>query len=70
MIKFQLDTILKANDISQNKFAKETGIRPNTINNIVNNKTKRIEVKTIDKIVKQINKWGYTVSDLITYEEE
>lgn len=67
MIEFKLDAILKDQGLSQNQFARRTRIRPNTINNIVNNQAKRIGIETIDRILGEINKWGYDISDLISY---
>ncbi|OQQ87435.1 hypothetical protein B6U57_06180 [Ligilactobacillus salivarius] len=67
MIEFRLNLILKEKGLSQNQFAKKAGIRPNTVNNIVNNKTKRIEIETINRILDEISDWGYDISDLIVY---
>ena len=73
MIIFVLNERLKELNISQNKFAKQSHIRPNTINDICNNSTKRIEVSTINKILIQLNKIGireYCIEDIIKYKHE
>lgn len=70
MIEFRLNVILREQGLSQNQFARRTGIRPNTVNSIVNNKTKRIEIETINRMLIEINKWGYDISDLIVYRRE
>lgn len=72
MIEFKLGEILQELNISQNKFAKQANVRPNTINSMCNNKTKRIEVETLNSILKILNTVGqknYTASDLILYVE-
>jgi DNA-binding Xre family transcriptional regulator len=73
VIKFYLDEILRELKISQTKFAKQANIRPNTINNIYNNKTKRFEIETLDKILTTLNSIGnrnYDVGDLIKFENK
>lgn len=69
MIKFHLKELLQQQNISQNEFARITGVRPNTINDIVNNKIKRLEMVTLNKVLSEIIKLGYTVSDFIEYKE-
>lgn len=68
MIIFHLEELLEKENISQNKFARITGIRPNTINDIVNNKVQRIELRTLTKILNVITRWGYSLTDLIEYK--
>lgn len=70
MIYFNLKNILNKENLSQNKFAKDSGVRPNTINDIVNNYSQRLEIKTLNKIVQELTKYGYTISDFILYTEE
>lgn len=70
MIIFHLKELLQQQKISQNEFARMTGIRPNTINDLVNNKTKRLEIATFNKILKVIVRWGYTLPDFIEYREK
>lgn len=69
MIIFHLADILKKNGISQNQFAHMSGIRPNTINKIVNNKLKRLELETFVKLLITLQKLGYSVDDLIELKE-
>lgn len=73
MIYFVLHERLKELSISQNKFAKQSQIRPNTINDICNNYTKRIEVSTINKILIELNNIGereYAIDDIMQYKNE
>lgn len=70
MIIFHLEELLQQQKISQNELARMTGIRPNTINDLVNNKTKRLEIATLNKILKVIVRWGYTLPDFIEYREK
>lgn len=70
MIIFHLEELLQQQKISQNEFARMTGIRPNTINDLVKNKTKRLEIATLNKILKVIVRWGYTLPDFIEYREK
>lgn len=70
MIIFYLADLLEKENISQNKFARITGVRPNTINDIVNNKVQRIELRTLTKILNVITRWGYSLTDLIEYKEK
>ncbi|MFS7205979.1 helix-turn-helix domain-containing protein [Carnobacterium divergens] len=73
MVFFVLNERLKELNISQTKFAKQTNVRPNTINDMCNNVTKRIEVTTINKILMGLNKLGdreYSITDIIKYENE
>lgn len=73
MIFFVLHERLKELSISQNKFAKQSGLRPNTINDICNNYTKRIEVSTINKILIELNNIGpreYSIEDIMKYKNK
>lgn len=67
MIVFRLKNILDAEGISQNQFSKMSAVRPNTINNIYNNRIKRIELCTFEKILSTLTKLGYSIEDIIEY---
>lgn len=70
MIKFKLDKLLKELNISQTKFANIAGVRPNTINDMCNGITKRLEISTLNQIMgalNQISKTKVNLSDLIEY---
>ena len=69
MIKFKLDEILKIEKLSQNQFSKICDVRPNTINSICKNNIRRLEINTLEKVIKTLNKMGYKVDDLISFEE-
>lgn len=70
MIRFELKNILENEKMSQYKFSKLTKIRPNTISNIVNNNIKRLNIKSLDTILKELDKYGYSINDLINYTSE
>lgn len=55
MISFNLEKALDLIGYSMNKFSILADVRPNTINDLVNGKTKRIEIDTIDKILNALN---------------
>ena len=70
MIKFNLNEILKELNISRTKFAHLSDVRPNTINDMCNGVTRRIEIETLNNIMKTINHLSekhVNISDLITY---
>lgn len=69
MIIFHLSDILKKEGLSQNQFARISDIRPNTINEMVNNKLKRLELKTFAKLLIALKNLGYSVNDLIELKE-
>lgn len=69
MIIFHLAEILRDNNISQNQFARMSNIRPNTINEIVNNTLKRLELDTFAKLLIALKQIGYSVDDLIEVKE-
>lgn len=70
MIKFKLKEILEKEGLSQNRFSKMCDVRPNTINNICNNNLKRLELCTLEKILKALKKMGYGIEDVIDFYEE
>lgn len=70
MINFELKHILQEQALSQYKLSKLTGIRPNTINNIVNNRTQRIEIATLNNLMIFLSTKGYDMSDLIQYTKD
>ncbi|CVM28645.1 MULTISPECIES: helix-turn-helix domain-containing protein [Bacillus] len=72
MIYFKLDNLLKQIGCSRNNFANTSGIRPNTINDMCNNKTKRIEIETLIAILKTLNDISdipIVIEDLMEYRE-
>lgn len=54
-MKINLEQILKDQDKTMYWLSKETGIAYPTIHNLVNNKTERIDFKTMEKIAKTLN---------------
>jgi DNA-binding Xre family transcriptional regulator len=70
MIKFKLDEILKELNISRTKFAHLADVRPNTINDMCNGNTKRIEVETLNNIMRTVNELSdreIKITDIICY---
>jgi DNA-binding Xre family transcriptional regulator len=73
MIYFNLDKLLKQYKYSRTQFARITGVRPNTINDMCNGKTKRLELSTLNSIMKALNMISdqpIYLSDLMEYREE
>jgi len=54
-MKINIEQILKDQDKTMYWLSKETGIAYPTIHNLVNNKTERIDFKTMEKIAKTLN---------------
>lgn len=73
MIYFKLDKLLKQYKYSRTQFAHLAGIRPNTINDMCNGNTKRLELETLNSIMKALNKISddsIKLSHLMGYSEE
>jgi DNA-binding Xre family transcriptional regulator len=72
MIKFKLNELLHELNITKNKFSVLSKIRPNTINDMCNGSTRRLEVDTLDAILECLNQLSdreITMLDLIEYKE-
>ncbi|MCP3808034.1 helix-turn-helix transcriptional regulator [Paenibacillus sp. Lou8.1] len=75
---FKLGDILEELDISRNKLAVEAKIRPATVIDMVNGKTKRLELETLVHILDALNRIAYqrrfsrtiTLADIIEYISE
>jgi DNA-binding Xre family transcriptional regulator len=70
IIKFNLDFVLKELKISRNHFSSISGVRPNTINDMCNGITKRIEINTLILILTCLNERSdkyIGVGDLIIF---
>lgn len=67
MVRFKLDEALKNQAKTRYWLAKETGTDFNTINGIVNNKSKAIHLHTIDKIC---NALQCDIPDILEYIED
>ncbi|MFL7939213.1 helix-turn-helix domain-containing protein (plasmid) [Priestia megaterium] len=73
MIYFKLNALLKQLNYSRNQFAQISGVRPNTINDMCNGNTKRLELDTLTSILRALNKISekhVEVSDLMEFREE
>jgi DNA-binding Xre family transcriptional regulator len=73
MFNFKLAQVLEENDIKRNALAREAKVRPNLIYEMCDNKTQRIELKTLDKIMNTLNQMTgkvITVADLIEHIPE
>lgn len=55
MVYFKLNDLLKQHKYSRNQFAQISGVRPNTINDMCNGNTKRLEIETLTLILKALN---------------
>lgn len=55
MIKSKLKVLLAMHDMNQKQLSEVTGIRPQTITNIVNNKIKQIPVDALDAICEALD---------------
>lgn len=55
MIKSRLRILLAINEMNQKELAEKTGVRPQTITNIVNNKIKQIPVAALDSFCDVFN---------------
>ncbi|EHS55176.1 helix-turn-helix domain-containing protein [Paenibacillus sp. Aloe-11] len=72
---FKLGDILEELDISRNKLAVEAKIRPATIIDMVNGKTKRLELETLVHILDALNRFArqrrftrtITLADIVEY---
>lgn len=73
MIYFKLNGLLKQLNYSRNQFAQISGVRPNTINDMCNGSTKRLELDTLTLILKALNKISenpINISDVIEFRGE
>lgn len=64
MIKIHLSKVLGAKRWSQADIAKQTGIRPNTINEMYHEIIQRINIDYLDKLREAL---GCSVGDLLEY---
>lgn len=55
MIKSKLKVLLAMHDMNQKQLSEITGVRPQTITNIVNNKIKQIPVDALDSICEALD---------------
>ncbi|WP_179030893.1 helix-turn-helix domain-containing protein [Paenibacillus kribbensis] len=75
---FKLGDILEELDISRNKLAVEAKIRPATVIDMVNGKTKRLELETLVHILDALNRFArqrrftrtITLADIVEYIPE
>jgi len=64
MLKSKLKILLAMHDMNQKELAEATGIRPQTITNIVNNKIKQIPVDAVIAICKLLK---CNIGDIFEY---
>ncbi|KJD45512.1 MAG: helix-turn-helix domain-containing protein [Bacillota bacterium] len=75
---FKLGDILEELDITRNRLAVEAKIRPATVIDMVNGKTKRLELETLVHILDALNKFArqrrftrtITLADIVEYIPE
>jgi DNA-binding Xre family transcriptional regulator len=71
-IEFTLDKTLEEFDITRNKLAVQAMIRPATVADMVNGKTKRIELPTLISILDVLSREGkrsVTIDDVFKYSD-
>ncbi|MEC1560432.1 helix-turn-helix domain-containing protein [Bacillus haynesii] len=72
--RFNLNDILEELGITKNKLAVEAKVRPATIGDLCEGKTKRLELETIEKILNVLNDLSptktYTIDDIILYKSD
>ncbi|MEK5500767.1 helix-turn-helix domain-containing protein [Bacillus sp. FSL M8-0168] len=72
--RFNLNDILDKLGITKNKLAVEAKVRPATIGDLCEGKTKRLELETIEKILNVLNDFSqtktYTIDDIILYKQD
>ncbi|WP_172297587.1 helix-turn-helix transcriptional regulator [Bacillus sp. WMMC1349] len=72
--KFNLNDILDELGITKNKLAVEAKVRPATIGDLCEGKTKRLELDTIEKILDVLNHLSkarpYTIDNIILYQPD
>jgi len=72
--RFNLNNILDELGITKNKLAVEAKVRPATIGDLCEGKTKRLELETIEKILNALNDLSptktYTIDDIIFYKSD
>jgi len=59
--RFVLQKVMDANDIKQVDLAKDTGLSFATIHRLYNDQTDQVSLKTIDRILKALNRRGINV---------
>ncbi len=64
MIKIHLSRILGEKRMTQAELARQTGIRPSTINDIYNEMTERLNISHLDRICEYLE---CDITDLIEY---
>ncbi len=65
MIKIKLSEVLGRKKMTRKKLAELTNVRPNTIGDLYNEKVKKIDIDTLDKIC---NVLECDISDLLEYQ--
>ncbi|AUO06797.1 hypothetical protein NS115_10275 [Paenibacillus jamilae] len=72
-ITFKLDELLQEIGITKNALAREAKIRPNTIYEMCNNTSKRIEFKTFNTVMETLIRLSgrpLTLNDVLEYIPE
>lgn len=69
-IIIKLAEVLEAHNITKNTLAREAKVRPNLVYEMCDNKTKRIELETFDKLMTTLNELvgrNVPIQDIIEY---
>lgn len=65
MIRIKLSEVLGRKKMTRKRLAELTNVRPNTIGDLYNEKVKKIDIDTLDKIC---NVLECDISDLLEYQ--
>ncbi|WP_035289975.1 helix-turn-helix domain-containing protein [Brevibacillus thermoruber] len=70
MIRFKLLGFIEEHGITRGALAREAKVRPNAVYEMCDNKTKRIDLDTFDKILETLNEMTgreVTLQDILEY---
>lgn len=67
MIHIKLSEVLGRKKMTRKHLAELTGVRPNTIGDLYNEKTKKIDLDILNRIC---NTLDCSISDILEYEKE
>ena len=67
MIRIKLSEVLGRKKMTRKKLAELTNVRPNTIGDMYNEKVRKIDLDTLDRICAVLK---CNISDLLQYQDE
>ncbi|MFS8189518.1 helix-turn-helix domain-containing protein [Rossellomorea marisflavi] len=74
---FKLDIVIDELQITPNKLASLSGVRPDTVYKIYNNQMRRIHIDVLDSLLDALNTYSkdkeirksYSISDILDYKK-